>query len=113
MKTLIAAILLATTALAVHAEPRSKQIQLMCGSLEDVQATMEKYGETMVIATQAPNELTVNLLYVNFETQTSSWFIHDLRTDEYCMSGVGKAVYIPDGSALQKGTGVGLKTVYK
>lgn len=113
MKTLIAAILLATTALAAYSEPRSRQIQLMCGSLEDVQATMEKYGEKMVLATQAPNEQTVNLLYVNFETQTSSWFIHDLRTDEYCMSGVGKAVYIPDESPLNKGTGVGTKVIYK
>lgn len=113
MKNLIAAILLATTALAASAEPRPRKIQMMCGSLEDVTATMEKYGEKMVLATQAPNEMTVNLLYVNFETQTSSWFIHDLQTDEYCMAGVGKAVYIPDDSALQKGTGVGLKTVYK
>jgi hypothetical protein len=113
MKTLLAAILLATTALAVNAEPRSRQIRFMCGSFEDVEATMEKYGEKMVIATQAPNEETVNILYANFETQTSSWFIHDVRTDEYCMVGVGKAIYIPDESELQKGTGVGLRVTYK
>ena len=113
MKTFLAAILLATTALAANAEPRSRQIRFMCGSLEDVQMTMEKYGEKMVIATQAPNEETVNVLYVNFETQTSSWFIHDVRTDEYCMIGVGKAIYIPDEGELQKGTGVGLKVTYK
>lgn len=113
MKKTLAAILLATIALAANAEPRSRKIQLMCGSFEDVQATMQKYGETMVLATQAPNEETVNILYVNFETQTSSWFIHDLRTDEYCMSGVGKAIYIPDESPLQKGTGVGTKIIYK
>lgn len=113
MKTLLAAILLATTALAAYAEPRPRKIQMMCGSFEDVQVTMEKYGEKMVIATQAPNEETVNILYVNFETQTSSWFIHDVRTDEYCMVGVGKAIYIPDESELQKGTGVGLKVTYK
>jgi hypothetical protein len=113
MKNLLAAILLATVASAAVAEPRSRQIQTMCGSFEDVEATMEKYGEKMVIATQAPNEQTVNMLYVNFETQTSSWFIHDLRTNEYCMMGVGKAVYIPDDSVLQKGTGVGLKITYK
>lgn len=113
MKKTIAAILLATLGLAVNAEPRSRKIQLMCGSFEDVEATMEKYGEKMVIATQAPNEQTVNLLYVNFETQTSSWFVHDLQTNEYCMSGVGKAVYIPDDSALRKGTGVGLKITYR
>lgn len=112
MKKTLAAILLATIGLAAYAEPRSRQIKLMCGSLEDVQATMEKYGEKMVIATQAPNELTVNLLYVNFETQTSSWFVHNLQTDEYCMSGVGKAVYIPENSPLQKGTGIGTKVSY-
>lgn len=113
MHKLVAAILLATLATAAIAEPRSRKIQTMCGSLEDVEATMEKYGEKMVIATQAPNEQTVNMLYVNFETQTSSWFIHDLQNDEYCMIGVGKAVYIPDDSALEKGTGVGLKVTYK
>lgn len=113
MKTFIAAILLATTSLAAYSEPRSRKVDVMCGSFQDVEVTMEQYGEKLVIATQAPNEQTINLLYVNFETQTSSWFIHDLRTDEYCMAGVGKAIYIPDESALQKGTGVGLKTIYK
>ena len=113
MKNLLAAILLATIAMVATAEPRSRQVKFMCGSLEDVEATMEKYGEKMVIATQAPNEQTVNILYVNFETQTSSWFIHDLQTDEYCMSGVGKAVYIPDDSPLNKGTGVGTRVIYK
>ena len=112
MKTLLAAILLATIASAAIAEPRPRQIQLMCGSFEDVEVTMERYGEKMVLATQAPNEQTVNILYVNFETQTSSWFVHDLRTDEYCMSGVGKAVYIPDDSILKKGTGVGIRVKY-
>jgi len=99
--------------LAAYAEPRSRQIKFMCGSFEDVEATMQKYEEKLVIATQAPNEQTVNLLYVNFETQTSSWFIHDLQTDEYCMLGVGKAVYIPDESPLNKGTGIGTKVNYK
>ncbi len=113
MKNLLAAILLATTALAAYAEPRPRKIQMMCGSFEDVQVTMEKYGEKMVLATQAPNEQTVNILYVNFETQTSSWFIHDLNTDEYCMVGVGKAVHIPDDSPLNKGTGIGTRIIYK
>jgi hypothetical protein len=112
MKTLLAAILLATTALAANAEPRSRQVKFMCGSFEDVEMTMEKYGEKMVLATQAPNELTVNLLYVNFETQTSSWFIHDLQTDEYCMIGVGKAIHIPDDSPIKQGTGIGTRVKY-
>lgn len=112
MNKFLAAILLATIAISVNAEPRPRQIRFMCGSLEEVQMTMEKYGEKMVVATQAPDQRTVNLLYVNFETQTSSWFIHDLETDEYCMMGVGNKIYIPQESPLNKGTGIGTKTSY-
>jgi hypothetical protein len=114
MNKILAAILLATAALAntASAEPRSRQIQFMCGSYEDADQTVKKYGEVLVLATQSPNELYVNLLYVNFETETSSWFVHDLTTDEYCMMGVGKKVYIPDGSPLNQGTGLGVKTLY-
>ena len=112
MKNLfLAAILLATMTL-VNAEPRSRQIKFMCGSFEDVEATMEKYGEKLILATQSPNELTVNLLYVNFETHTSSWFIHDLQTDEYCMMGVGKDIYTPKESPLNN-LSIGTKVNYK
>lgn len=113
MKTIIAAILLATTALAATAEPRSRQLQVMCGSFEDVQLTMEKYGEKLVMATQAPNEQTVNLVYANFETETTSWFVHDLNTDEYCMMGIGKRIYIPDSSPLKQGAAIGTRIIYK
>jgi hypothetical protein len=113
MKNILAAILLATIALAATAEPRPRKIQMMCGSFEDVEATMEKYGEKLIMATQSPNEQTVNLVYANFETETTSWFIHDLQTDEYCMVGVGKQIYIPDDSVLKKGIGIGLKAAYK
>lgn len=113
MKTILAAILLATLASAATAEPRARQIQLMCGSLNDVEITMEKYGEKMVLATQSPDEQTVNLLYANFETQTTSWFVHDLNTDEYCMLGIGKKIYIPDSSVLNTGIGIGTRTIYK
>lgn len=113
MNRFLAAILLAITATAATAEPRQRQVQLMCGSFEDVEKTIEKYGEKLIMATQAPNEQTVNLVYANFETETTSWFVHDLRTDEYCMMGVGKRIYIPDDSVLKKGIGIGLKTAYK
>jgi hypothetical protein len=111
MKTFLAAILLTTTALVATAEPRSRQLQVMCGSFEDVQLTMEKYGEKLIMATQAPNEQTVNLVYANFETETTSWFVHDLNTDEYCMVGVGKRIYIPDSSPLKQG--IGTRIQYK
>lgn len=113
MNKILAAILLAITAIAANAEPRSRPIQVMCGSFEDVEKTMEQYGEKLIMATQAPNEQTVNLVYSNFETETTSWFVHDLRTDEYCMVGVGKRIYIPDDSVLKKGIGVGTRIIYK
>lgn len=112
MKTLLAAILLATTALAANAEPRSRQIRFMCGSLEDVQMTMERYGEHLVIGSIAPNKKTANLLFVNFETKTTSWFIHDIQTDEYCMMGVGDDLIIPDDSPLNEAP-IGTKTIFR
>ena len=113
MNKILAAILLVTLATAATAEPRSRKIQLMCGSFEDVEITMERYGEKLIMATQAPNEQTVNLVYANFETETTSWFIHDLNTDEYCMVGVGKRIHIPDTSPIKQGTGLGTKINYK
>lgn len=113
MKTLLAAILLATVAAAAQSEPRPRRIQMMCGSFNDVQLTMEKYGETLVMASLAPDRKTSNLLFVNFETQTSSWFIQDVETDEYCMAGVGDNIHIPQDSPLNTGTGIGTKTQYK
>lgn len=113
MKNLLAAILLATIATAAIAEPTTKQIRFMCGSFADVEVTMEKYGEKLIMATQSPNEKTVNLVYANFETHTTSWFIHDLQTDEYCMLGVGDKIYIPDESPLKQGVGLGVRTIYK
>lgn len=113
MSKILAAILLATVATASIAEPESRKLQVMCGSVEEVNITMQKYGEKLVLATQAPNEQTVNLLYVNFETETSSWFIHDLQTDQYCMVGIGKRIYIPDISPLKQGTGLGTKINFK
>jgi hypothetical protein len=113
MKILLAAILLATTALAAQSEPRTRQVRFMCASFEELQMTLDKYGEKMVIATQAPNERTVNILYMNSETQTSSWILHDLQTNEYCMVGVGNAIYIPDESPIKQGNEIGTKVNYK
>ena len=100
------ALLLLSICLVAQAEPRSRQIQLMCGSEEEALLTVEQYGEKLITATLSPNKRTVNLLYINFETQTSSWFIHDLQTDEYCMMGVGNQIYIPKESPLEGYQGV-------
>ncbi len=112
MKNLLAAILLATTVMAATAEPTTRQVRFTCASFEELEMTVEKYGEKMIVATQSPNETTVNILYMNLETQTSSWILHDLQTNQYCMVGVGKAIYIPDDSPL-KDSPIGVKTLYK
>jgi hypothetical protein len=113
MKKMLAAILLVTTALAATAEPRTRQLRMMCGSFDEAEITTQRYGEKLIMATQSPNEQTVNLVYVNFDTQTTSWFIHDLQTDEYCMMGVGNKLYIPDDSPLNKEITFGTKIIYK
>ncbi len=113
MNKILAAILLATTASAATADPRPRQIRMMCGSFEDAEITTQRYGEKLIMATQSPNEQVVNFVYANFETETTSWFIHDLQTDEYCMMGVGKRIYIPDDSPLNSKTGVGIRINYK
>jgi len=82
------------------AEPRAKQVQFMCGSEDDALITVERYGEKLITATLSPDGQLVNMVYINFETQTSSWFIHDLRTDEYCMMGIGTEIYVPPESPL-------------
>jgi hypothetical protein len=113
MKTVLAAILLATVALAATAEPRSRQIRMMCASYEDAEITTKKYGEKLIMATQSPDEQIVNLVYANFDTKTTSWFIHDLQTDEYCMMGVGDKIYIPDTSPLKGNSKFGTRIIYK
>lgn len=106
MKTLLAAILLATTALAANAEPKSRQVRFMCGSYEELKLTVERYEEELVLVTLSPNEQVENYLYVNFKTATSSWIIHDRNTNDFCMMGVGDQLYIPDSSPL-KNTPIG------
>jgi hypothetical protein len=113
MDKLLAAILLAITASAATADPRPRQIRMMCGSFEDAEVTTQRYGEKLIMATQSPNEQTVNLVYANFETETTSWFIHDLLTDEYCLMGVGKRIYIPDDSPLNNKSAIGIRVQYK
>lgn len=108
MKRLLFILLLSVSAIAA-AEPHPRKLQTMCGSAEEMQITVDKYEETLVMASMAPDKKTVNILWVNFETQTSSWFIHDLDNDEYCMIGVGVDVLIPKNSPLNIGTGKRVK----
>lgn len=99
MKTLLAATLLAIT-VSANADTRPRLIQTMCGSYEDMITTMETYGEELVIASMSANKKTVNMVWVNFKTKTSTWFIHDKEKNEYCMAGTGEDLMIPKDSPL-------------
>lgn len=113
MKTLLAAILLATVSTTASAQLNSRQIRFMCGNFEQVTAVMKEYNEKLILAAPSPNKQLINLLFANFETQTTSWFIQDLETNEYCMMGVGDQIYIPKDSPLNQKTGTGKKINYK
>ena len=113
MNKFLVGLLLSSLAVIATAEPRPRQIRMMCGSFEDAEVTTQRYGEKLIMATQSPNEQTVNLVYANFETETTSWFIHDLLTDEYCLMGVGKRIYIPDDSPLNNKSAIGIRVQYK
>jgi hypothetical protein len=81
----------------------------MCGSYEELKMTVEKYGENLIMVSLSPDQRVENYLYVNFQTSTSSWIIHDRNTDDFCMMGVGELLYIPDDSPL-KNAPIGEKT---
>lgn len=100
MNKLLAAILLVTS-FATYAEPRSRQVKFMCGSHEELKMTVEQYKEDLVLVSLSPDESIENYLYVNFQTSTTSWIIHDRKTDDFCMMGVGDKLYIPDDSPLK------------
>ena len=95
MKNLFLCILFLVISSIANAEPHPRQIRYMCASFEELEMTLDKYGEKLVIATRAPNGQSVNMLFVNFKTQTSSWIVRNLQTDEYCMIGAGDNLLIP------------------
>lgn len=112
MKNLyLAAILLAALTQTAFAEPQQKTIRFMCGSKEEWFMTADKYGEDLVVAAPAPNGETIISLWANFATGTSSWVTQVIKTDEWCMMGIGDKLMIPKDSPLD-GT-VGTKVNYK
>ncbi len=95
-----------------QAEPHSKTIRFMCGSREEWLLTAEKYNEDLVLAAPSPNKETVISLWVNFETGSSSWITQIVETDEWCMTGLGDKVLIPEGSPL-KDSPIGKRVTFK
>lgn len=110
MKTILAAILLATTVTAQAVT--NKDMKVVCGSQEEMAATLEVYQEVPYILGVNKESGVVLSLWVNMKTGTSSWVSKLVATNEYCMIGVGSQIVIPEGSPLQD-VPVGTRTIFK
>ena len=111
MKTILAAILLATS-LAAHADLSEKSIKLVCGNQADIEKTVDAYKETAVMIGLNKEAGIANWLFVNMEKGTSSWIAQLIASDEWCMLGVGTQVVVPEGSPLVD-TPVGTRIKFK
>jgi hypothetical protein len=111
MNKLLAAILLATTAL-VYAEPHQRTMGVICASREEVKSTLEKYSEEPVYVGVNKQVGVVTSLWANLKTGTSSWITQVLATGEWCMIAVGLEQIIPEDSPL-KDAPIGTKIKYK
>lgn len=110
MKTFMAAILLATTVTAQAVT--EKNMKIVCGSQEEMAATLEVYQEIPYIVGVNKESGMVLSLWVNMKTGTSSWVTKLVATNEFCMMGVGTQVVIPEGSPLQD-VPVGTRIIFK
>jgi hypothetical protein len=110
MKTFMAATLLATSFAAQAVTERNMKV--ICGSQEEMAATLEVYQEIPYIVGVNKESGTLLSLWVNMKTGTSSWVTKLVATNEFCMIGVGTEVIIPKESPLQE-VPVGTRTIFK
>ena len=112
MKKLVAAILLATCGLAVHAEAELRSLSVVCGSPEEMAKTLEAYQEVPFIVGVNKEAGLLLSLWVNLKTGTSSWVTKIIATNEFCMMGTGTQVIIPKESPLQE-VPTGTRVIFK
>ena len=110
MKTFVAAILLATVVNAPAVT--NKDMKVVCGTQEEMAATLEVYQEVPYILGVNKESGVVLSLWVNMKTGTTSWVTKLVATNEYCMMGVGTQVVIPEDSPLQD-VPVGTRVIFK
>ena len=110
MKTFMAATLLATSFAAQAVTERNMKV--VCGSQEEMAATLEVYQEIPYIVGVNKESGTLLSLWVNMKTGTSSWVTKLVATNEFCMIGVGTEVIVPKESPLQD-VPVGTRIIFK
>ena len=95
MKTLLLFVLLAVS-LSAKAEITSRNMKIACGSDAELQLTLKNYREMPVIFSYNTNANYIYSLFVNFETETSTWVVKLAEENTYCVLGVGDKIDIPN-----------------
>ena len=95
MKTLLLFLLLAVS-MSAKAEIKSRNMKIACGTDAELQLTLKNYREMPVIFSYNTNANYIYSLFVNFETETSTWVVKLAEENTYCVLGVGDKIDIPN-----------------
>ena len=95
MKTLLILLLLAVST-SVSATVTTREMKIMCGSDAELQLTLKNYKEMPVIFSYNTDANYIYSLFVNFETETSTWVVKLSEENTYCVLGVGNKIDIPN-----------------
>ena len=95
MKTLLLSLLLLVSVHATAAVT-TRDMKIMCGSDAELQLTLKNYKEMPVIFSYNTNANYIYSLFVNFETETSTWVVKLAEENTYCVLGVGDKIDIPN-----------------
>ena len=104
MKTLLILLLLAVST-SVSATVTTREMKIMCGSDAELQLTLKNYKEMPVIFSYNTDANYIYSLFVNFETETSTWVVKLSEENTYCVLGVGDKIDVPNlgkSSSLSK-----------
>lgn len=71
-------------------------MKVMCGSDAELQLTLKNYKEMPIIFSYNSDQNYIYSLFVNFETETSTWVVKLEEENTYCVLGVGNKIDIPN-----------------
>lgn len=91
--------------ITVNAAVTTREMKVMCGTDAELQLTLKNYKEMPVIFSYNTNANYIYSLFVNFETETSTWVVKLSEENTYCVLGVGDKIDVPNlgkSSSLSK-----------
>ena len=89
-------LLLSLVSVKANAEITSRSMKIACGTDAELRLTLKNYKEMPVIFSYNTNANYVYSLFVNFETETSTWVVKLAEENTYCVLGVGDKIDIPN-----------------